>query len=338
MDEKAKMENKLSSAAAFVEGGVQDACDDACSICLDAFCDSNPSTMTSCKHEYHLQCILECVPEKLPVSHVLAAYQHERSYEYCSQELLEAVEQEKNMQANRSRSTSVFRHPALGDFEIPVGADDAELEERIMQHLAVAAAMRRSQRHHRRHHSGPGANNRPHILVLSPDEITRDGSMHTSSGQEEDYEQSPAAVSARPLATLVQQERTARGLEGATNSFLHCSADSTGRSNNRSFESQSTPVDQDSAGPSDLQSFSDTLRSRLQSASMKYKDSITKSTRGWRDKWFSRSNTISVSDIGSEVRREVNAGIAAVSRMMERLETKDGTGTSTTSASGSGSH
>jgi len=45
MDEKAKIESKLSSAAAFVEGGVQDACDDACSICLDAFCDSNPSTV-----------------------------------------------------------------------------------------------------------------------------------------------------------------------------------------------------------------------------------------------------------------------------------------------------
>jgi len=41
MDKKAKMESKLSSAAAFVEGGVQD----ACSICLDAFCDSNPSTV-----------------------------------------------------------------------------------------------------------------------------------------------------------------------------------------------------------------------------------------------------------------------------------------------------
>jgi len=51
MDEKAEMESKLSSAAAFVEGGVQDACDDACSICLDAFCDSNPSTVrTSAKY------------------------------------------------------------------------------------------------------------------------------------------------------------------------------------------------------------------------------------------------------------------------------------------------
>jgi E3 ubiquitin-protein ligase RHF len=94
MDEKAAKMEKLSSAAAFVEGGVQDACDDACSICLEAFCDSDPSTVahpslslsrghhgdwrakswlsdalivscfglsqvTSCKHDFHLQCILE---------------------------------------------------------------------------------------------------------------------------------------------------------------------------------------------------------------------------------------------------------------------------------------
>ena len=67
----------------------------------------------------------------------------------------------------------------------------------------------------------------------------------------------------------------------------------------------------------------------------RYRDSITKSTSGWKERWFSQSNTIS--DIGSEVRREVNAGIAVVSRMMERLETKDGTEPSATSASGSGS-
>jgi E3 ubiquitin-protein ligase RHF len=131
----------------------------------------------------------------------------------------------------------------------------------------------------------------------------------------------------------------------------------------RISENHPAPVDEDRAGPSDVQSLSDTLRSRLQSASMKYspnplellayltqacesyswafltlgryKDSIAKSTSGWRERWFSRGSTIS--DVGSEVRREVNAGIAAVSRMMEQLETKDGTGPSATSASGSGS-
>ncbi|GFP94935.1 E3 ubiquitin-protein ligase rhf2a [Phtheirospermum japonicum] len=54
---------------------------------------------------------------------------------------------------------------------------------------------------------------------------------------------------------------------------------------------------------------------------MKYKESISKSTRGWKEKFFSRSS--SMAEIGSEVRREVNAGIATVSRMMERLETRD---------------
>ena len=62
----------------------------------------------------------------------------------------------------------------------------------------------------------------------------------------------------------------------------------------------------------------------------RYKDSITKSASGWRERWFSRSN--SLSDLGSEVRREVNAGIAAVSRMMERHDARDGTGPSATSA------
>ncbi|KAI4969513.1 hypothetical protein ZWY2020_000427 [Hordeum vulgare] len=45
-------------AAAAVEGGVQDACGDA-SICLEAFCHSDSSTVTNCKHDFHLQCILE---------------------------------------------------------------------------------------------------------------------------------------------------------------------------------------------------------------------------------------------------------------------------------------
>jgi E3 ubiquitin-protein ligase RHF len=48
MDEKFKIESKLSSSAAFVEGGVQDACDDSCNIGLSAFCDSNPSTDCTC--------------------------------------------------------------------------------------------------------------------------------------------------------------------------------------------------------------------------------------------------------------------------------------------------
>lgn len=40
-----------------------------------------------------------------------------------------------------------------------------------------------------------------------------------------------------------------------------------------------------------------------------------------------------MADLGSEVKREVNAGIATVSRMMERLETRDNGRTSGASVS-----
>lgn len=44
-DNKQSDDAHLTSAAAFVEGGIQDACDDACSICLEDFSESDPSTV-----------------------------------------------------------------------------------------------------------------------------------------------------------------------------------------------------------------------------------------------------------------------------------------------------
>lgn len=56
----------------------------------------------------------------------------------------------------------------------------------------------------------------------------------------------------------------------------------------------------------------------LNSIIFRYKESISNSTKEWKEKLFSRSS--SMADIGSEVRKEVNA---TVSRMMERLESRD---------------
>lgn len=64
----------------------------------------------------------------------------------------------------------------------------------------------------------------------------------------------------------------------------------------------------------------------------RYKESITKSTRGWKERFFSRNNTMAA-DLGTEVRREVNTGISTVSHVMERLETRDSNSDSTTSVS-----
>lgn len=324
-----------SSAAAFVEGGVQDGCDDACSICLEAFSDSDPSAVTSCKHEFHLQCILEWCQRS---SQCPMCWQAISMKDPTSQELLEAVEEERNdVQENHARTTTVFRHPLLGDFEVPVDADDAEIEERIMQHLAAAAAIRRSHRHARREGRrssraaaahGHGHAQTQVLFFPSAGEATPGGSGSPSPHPPRQEHAASSVVSPPPLPAVASAE--------GTDADSTASADGAVGADDSASRSQSSPVNQDEAGPSaDAQSFSDTIKSRLQSVSTKYKDSITKSTRGWKERWFAQSSAMS--NLGSEMRREVGAGIAAVSRMIEKqLETRpDGSGTAPSPATAS---
>ncbi|KAI3851790.1 hypothetical protein MKX03_034145 [Papaver bracteatum] len=337
MDETKLSESHLVSAAAFVEGGIQEACDDACSICLEDFCDNDPSTVTGCKHEFHLQCILEWCQRS---SQCPMCWQSISLKDPTSQELLEAVEHERNIRSNRPRNTTIFHHPALGDFELqhlPVGANDAELEERIIQHLAAAAAMGRAHHMSRRddHRNRSSGQGRPQFLVFSSQPNAASSTPITATpaqgiGDDEPAHPVAAASPTSPLMTV--------GIESSsgTPQFLAPQADQSPTSasgsghsaaNQRRFSfnspinsaGQSSPIDQDRAGPSELQSFSETLKSKFNAVSTRYKESITKSTKGWKERLFSRNTAMA--DLGTEVRREVNAGIASVSRLMERLET-----------------
>jgi len=322
----------ITSAAAFVEGGIQQPCDDACSICLEDFSESDPSTVTTCKHEFHLQCILEWCQRS---SQCPMCWQAIGLKDPTSQELLEAVERERRIRITPPRNATIFHHPTLGDFELqhlPVGANGAELEERIIQHLAAAAAMGRA--HHIGRREGQrirsSAHGRPHFLVFSTHPSEPPGSVSDSGGDNE-----PVAISianpSTPLASggdeLSQQvshipsvptDQVSSPASGST--FLPTNRQGISF-NNRSPASHSSPQNQDRAGPSDFQSFSESLKSRLNAMSMKYKESLSKSTRGWKERLFSRNT--SMPDVGSEVRREVNSGIASVSRMMEHLETRE---------------
>ncbi|GBG71865.1 hypothetical protein CBR_g10802 [Chara braunii] len=128
----------LTSAAAFVEAGVQDPCEDACSICLEAFSDDEPGTITNCNHEYHLQCILEWAQrsKECPL-----CWQPLSLKDPSSQELLLAVESERALARGRVQAPSVFPRAFDIEYPFPGGyADDADLERRIMHHLAAAAA------------------------------------------------------------------------------------------------------------------------------------------------------------------------------------------------------
>ncbi|XP_010520476.1 PREDICTED: E3 ubiquitin-protein ligase RHF2A-like [Tarenaya hassleriana] len=342
MEETTKAEAHLTSAAAFVDGGIQDACDDACSICLEVFCDSNPSTVTTCKHEYHLQCVLEWCQRS---SQCPMCWQPISLKDPTSQELLEAVERERSFRSNPSRNATIFHHPALGDFELqhlPVGVDNAEIEERIIQHLAAAAAMGQARHAARRegHWRRSSTQGHPQFLVLSRNPNASSlPTVHMPSSPSWRGEGEPApgivanlpppppnafgegslqSASSYPRSPLLSEpnvlSRNQRGLNSNSRSLNH-----------------SSQGGQDRSGPSDFQAFSESFKSRLNAVSTRYKESISRSTRSWKEKFFSRNS--SMTDLGSEVRREVNAGIATVSRMMEHLETGENNRSGTASVS-----
>ncbi|CAL9231111.1 unnamed protein product [Arabidopsis halleri] len=324
-------EGHLTSAAAFVEGGIQDACDDACSICLESFCESDPSTLTSCKHEYHLQCILEWCQRS---SQCPMCWQSISLKDPTSQELLEAVEQERNFRFNPARNATIFRHPTLGDFELqhlPVGVDNAEIEERIIQHLAAAAAMGRARHGVRRegHRSRSSSQGHPQFMVFSSHPNASSPPPHPPMPSSPSQRDESDTVSNLPHNTLGEGSHQSN-TQPPTSSHPRQVSPSASDSNSRPVN-QSSPSDQDRAGPSELQSFSESLKSRLNAVSTRYKESISKNTRNWKDRLFSRNT--SMADLGSEVKREVSAGIATVSRMMERLETRENSRPSTASVS-----
>lgn len=330
---------RLTSPAAFVEGGIQDACDDACSICLEPFSDSDPSTLTSCKHEFHLQCILEWCQRS---SQCPMCWQPISLKDPTSQELLEAVEQERSVSVNPSRNTTIFHHPTLGDFQLqglPVGANDTELEERIIQHLA-AAAMGRARHIGRREsqRNRSSAQARPQFFVFSTHPNTGTADPVSSSPTQREGEQVPTVTLPTPSSpTTAGEESPEQGTQllsaSASGTSALASSQHENTLNNRWSPNHPNRHSQDTAGPSDFQSFSESLKSRFNAVSMRYKESISKSTRGWKERFFSRYST--ASNLGSEVRREDNAGMETVSGMMERLETSDNNSNSTASVSNS---
>ncbi|KAL0414574.1 UNVERIFIED_CONTAM: E3 ubiquitin-protein ligase RHF1A [Sesamum radiatum] len=69
---------------------------------------------------------------------------------------------------------------------------------------------------------------------------------------------------------------------------------------------------------SEHQNFSESLKSKISTASIRYKESISKSTRGLKEKLIARND--SVKELSRGVQREMSAGIAGISRMIERLD------------------
>ncbi|KAJ1378569.1 Zinc finger, RING/FYVE/PHD-type, partial [Sesbania bispinosa] len=287
--------------------------------------------VTNCKHEFHLQCILEWCQRS---SQCPMCWQPISLKDATSQELLEAVEMERSLRTNPSRNSAIFHHPILGDFELqhlPVGVNDADVEQRIIQHLAAAAAMRRA--HHLGQREGQrtrsSARGRPHFLVYSTEPSAPPSGPDSAAGGGNEPVAIPLGSPSTPLTSDGDEPTSSQQIPYFQTHGSSLTPGSTVMATNlqgiysddRRSTTHSSPANQDRAGPSEFQSLSDSLRSRWNAVSLRYKESISKGTRGWKERLFSRNS--SMSEFGSEVRRELNAGIASVSRLMERLETRE---------------
>ncbi|XP_043724324.1 E3 ubiquitin-protein ligase RHF1A-like [Telopea speciosissima] len=284
-----------------------DACEDVCSICLEPFSSDDPATITNCRHEYHLQCILEWSQrsKECPI-----CWQSLVLKDPASQELLAAVEIERNSRSWHRLSNT---HLPPEDYQFSHDApytDDSDFHERIMQHLAADALGRRHfSRRGRRRTSGMDPSQ---IFVFaSPENESDVQDTYITASTEPQNMLSPHASpeSIQPSAI------NARAPSSPVSSYVHMSSDTSDHS---VLSRETPPSSPQSSRSSELLSFSESLKSRFTAASAKYKESISRSTRGFREKLLARNN--SVKELSREVQREVSASIAGVARIMERLD------------------
>ncbi|PON80148.1 43kDa postsynaptic protein [Parasponia andersonii] len=288
--------------------------EDSCSICLEPFNSDDPSTITSCRHEYHLHCILEWSQrsKECPICWQLLALK-----DPASQELLAAVEKER---LSRSRKTSSVASSTI--YYSRVDDDEGEdsdhetlsnefvFDEHIMQHLAAAASRARLRGRERHRYSGldpsqvfyysSPANSEEHTHTMSADD-SQNSSYGSSVGDSPPTVTQPA-LNAQPSPPVVPSTDVNSGVPLKP----------------RVLYSQLPSVCPQRPSPSEMSTLSDSFKSKWSAASARYKESLSKGTRGLKEKL--RARNASVKELSKGVQREMSAGIAGVARMIERFD------------------
>ncbi|CAI9118561.1 OLC1v1020148C1 [Oldenlandia corymbosa var. corymbosa] len=292
------LSSETSSAAVIDVLSVSEDCfEDGCSICLEPFSSQDPPTVTNCKHDYHLHCILEWSQRstECPICCQLLVLK-----DPTSQELLEAAKIEKSM---RSRNNIRI---VRGDETSHVAAyvNDSDLEERILQHFAAATG--RTHHHIQRRRQ---ISSRRDSLEVFPS--VSFGAHFNNSGDEMEninYGLAVGSTTAGASASTPEPDL----------SPTHTSETEDGHFHQRILFGHSSPDGPQRSSPSEFIAFSESVKAKFSAASARYKESLSKSTRGFKEKLLARNST--VKELGRGVQREMSAGIAGVARMIERLD------------------
>ncbi|KAJ6351192.1 hypothetical protein OIU78_007177 [Salix suchowensis] len=292
-----------SSSSSSLGAGVDDAVeDDACSICLDPFTPQEPATDTCCKHEYHLQCILEWSQrsKECPICWQLLVLK-----DPASQELLAAVETERRFRRRNSNPASMIVHHLDEDYDIE------------QQHLSASAASRARYVCKRERHRSTGLGPSQVLVFTSPEHVSTVQQTYTSpeEGQILSYGSS-VSNSSTPATPSVNIQNLPSVAPPVVNQVSTTAVNSPSKP--RILFRQPPTVPPQGQGSSDVCSLSDSIKSKWFAASARYKESLSKGTRGMKEKLLARNN--SVKELSKEVQREMSAGIAGVARMIERLD------------------
>ncbi|KAL8242779.1 hypothetical protein R6Q59_013081 [Mikania micrantha] len=288
--------------------------EDVCSICLDSFdSQNNPPTVTTCKHEFHLQCILEWSQrsKECPICWQMIVLK-----DPASQELLSAVEDER-----RIRSVIKVRHvyedPEVDHVNLlylsqDVEYADSEFEEQFIRTFEAAS---------RSMHFGRRRNNR-RLLGDGPSQIHPSvPRVDASTGQElytslEDFH----SLGYASLQDNVASSSSISSSLDQTSSYAgsHISNMTSQTPENRVIDNQSPNRSPGRPIAADMHAFSESVKSKFSAASARYKESISKGTQGLRAKLLAKNS--SVKELSKGVQREMSAGIAGVARIFERLD------------------
>ncbi|XP_012487128.1 E3 ubiquitin-protein ligase RHF1A [Gossypium raimondii] len=318
-----------SSPASSIGGVLDDGVEDGCCICLEPFTVQDPTTVTSCRHEYHLQCILEWSQrsKECPI-----CWQSFVLKDPASQELLDAVRIERHC---RSRNPSAVAtdlhhfHDSIGVEEDTFHSDDSDFDERILQHLALAASRARYiRRRERQRSSGLG----PSRVLFSTSPENMPGTLHI-------YPNSPDECQNLSHG-LPQCDSLASGIPSVNISPLspvtpsvNMVSSSTASGDKAVKPSQPQLGTPHRTSSSETVSFSESIKSKWFTASARYKETISKGTKGLKEKLLARNN--SVKELSKGVQREMTAGVA---KMIERLDiSSKRSGASVPASGGTGS-
>ncbi|KFK25473.1 hypothetical protein AALP_AA8G119200 [Arabis alpina] len=292
----------LSAIGSSSSSALDDDTDDACSICLEPFTLQDPSTVTSCKHEYHLQCIIEWSQrsKECPICWQLFVLK-----DPVSQELLSAVDKERLMKTSNISSSSPISIHQLSNEDFHSDEEESSFssfDEQFLRQLTEAAHRRGLVGRRETQISLSMVSSNDPALVQPSDMATLANiSAIISHGEHQNTNPcpSPSSMTLSP----------ASGHSSVPGDSTNGSRISPGISPSRSSQSQKSP---------EASSLPEAIKSKLAAASARYKESISKSKQGLKEKLLARNN--SVKELSKGVQREMTAGIAGVARMIERLD------------------